>query len=655
MAKTSSISFIFITALFAALPATIADSPQAAIKQFTPSLKARPAFNVYATPLSVAGSSSLVPSLASAAPNKDPAVSAKIDAAIAYLNKHHGIAVDSIKVTDAYIDEASGIAHVYAKQVVDGTEVANGLANVNIDRSNRVISSSQSFIPNAGKRRRAALASGGGSLVARAGVEQSLRTALKKLTDYVNTGISDAQLQSVVVAAQSSLASGEPGFVLGQVPADVAVRESVTAQQMLIQKSDGSVAPVWHMVLEQKDHWWSAHVNSQTGEVEAINDWVSRLEKYRVFPKDIISPEEGDRQLVTDPASTDASPKGWVADSTTTGNNVWAQNNPSGGYSWKNNYRPAASDKTFDYPLDLTKKPAKYVDAAITQLFYTVNVMHDLSFAYGFTEAAGNFQDVNYSGQGSGGDYVVAFAQDGSGTDNANFATPPDGQNGIMRMYTWTMTVPGRDGDLEQDIVAHEYTHGISNRLTGGASNTDCLYDGEAGGMGEGWSDTVANIMRIKPGSTSSTNMVLGNYVYQQNIRSYPYSTDMAANPQTYAYLDKPQYNEVHTIGEVWATILYEVVWSLIDATGGICDLYEKDLSKGNCLALQIILDAMKLQPCNPTFIQARDAIVQAEANLTGGKYQCQLWKAFAKRGMGPQASDSGGKHKEDYGVSGKC
>ncbi|KAJ2857178.1 hypothetical protein J3B02_001175 [Coemansia erecta] len=651
-------SFVFITALLTVLPFVIANNPSA-IKQFTPSLKTQPIFNVYATPVSIfKADSSFSASLSTPSSSNDPVVNAKVDIASAYLNTHYGIALNSIKIADAYIDEASGIAHVYAKQMIDGIEVANGLANVNIDKSNRIISSSQSFIRNANNsssNKRRSLTSSG-SLVARAGVDNSLRTALKSLADYVNSSISDKQLQSVVVAAQSSLASGEPGFMLGGVPSDVAVKESVTAQQMLIQKSDGSVAPVWHMILEQKDHWWSAHVNLQTGEVEAINDWVSRLEAYRVYPKDILSPQEGSRQLIVDPASADASPKGWVADSATTaGNNVWAQNNPSGKYSWKNNYRPTANNHTFDYPLDLSLNPAKYVDASITQLFYTVNVMHDLSFAYGFTEAAGNFQDVNYSGQGSGGDYIVAFAQDGSGTDNANFATPPDGQNGIMRMYTWTMTVPNRDGDLEQDIVAHEYTHGISNRLTGGPSNTDCLYDGEAGGMGEGWSDTVANIMRIKPSYTHSTNMILGDYVYGENIRMYPYSTDMTVNPQTFAYLDKLQYKEVHSIGEVWATVLYELVWNLIDATGAICNIYEKDLNKGNCLALQIILDAMKLQPCNPTFIQARDAIVQAEANLTGGKYQCQLWKAFAKRGMGPQASDSSGKHKEDYSVSGKC
>ncbi|KAI9597875.1 Fungalysin metallopeptidase-domain-containing protein [Syncephalis fuscata] len=47
----------------------------------------------------------------------------------------------------------------------------------------------------------------------------------------------------------------------------------------------------------------------------------------------------------------------------------------------------------------------------------------------------------------------------------------------------------------------------------------------------------------------------------------------------------------------------------------------------------------MKLQPCNPTFVQARDAIIQAENQLTGGKHACEIWRGFAKRGLGYNAT----------------
>ena len=64
---------------------------------------------------------------------------------------------------------------------------------------------------------------------------------------------------------------------------------------------------------------------------------------------------------------------------------------------------------------------------------------------------------------------------DGAGYNNANMATPPDGQNGKMRMYVWDGSSPHRDGDLEQGIIIHEYGHGISTRLTGGPGNSNCL------------------------------------------------------------------------------------------------------------------------------------------------------------------------------------
>ncbi|KAI8318805.1 hypothetical protein GQ54DRAFT_306765 [Martensiomyces pterosporus] len=484
------------------------------------------------------------------------------------------------------------------------------------------------------------------------------RAALKSLTDYVKTSVDSAAIDKVTVATTSSLTSGDPVLTLTDIPKGAALDGSATAKKSLIQNADGSLTPVWSIVLEQDIHWWSAEVNVATGKVESLNDWYSRAESYNVYPRTVNAPSDGSRQVVVDPANTSASPKGWVSNGTTVGNNVWAQNNPTGGTGWQNNYRPkAAAGNVFNFPVDFTKQPSTYVDAAITQLFYTVNTLHDLSFIYGFDEAAGNFQDVNYSGKGLGGDGVIANAQDGSGTNNANFATPPDGQRPKMRMYVWTQTNPNRDGDFEQDIVAHEFTHGISNRLTGGPANTNCLNTLEAGGMGEGWSDTVANIIRIKSGDTRSRNILLGEYSYGKGIRNYPYSTSTSTNPSTYAYLNKSAYQEVHAVGEVWAEILYEVIWNVIDAHGIGADLFSHDLTKGNALALQLIIDGLKLQPCNPTFITARNAIIQADQNLTGGANKCAIWKGFAKRGLGPNASGTSGStnHKEDNSVPSGC
>ena len=109
---------------------------------------------------------------------------------------------------------------------------------------------------------------------------------------------------------------------------------------------------------------------------------------------------------------------------------------------------------------------------------------------YGFDEVSGNFQQYNFGRGGEEGDAVIANAQDGSGYNNANFMTPPDGQNGRMRMYLWNTALPYRDGDLEAGIVIHELSHGLSTRLTGGPANSGCLGFGEPGGMGEGWGGT---------------------------------------------------------------------------------------------------------------------------------------------------------------------
>src|SRR5262249_6678266 len=124
-----------------------------------------------------------------------------------------------------------------------------------------------------------------------------------------------------------------------------------------------------------------------------------------------------------------------------------------------------------------------------THLFYLANWYHDQLYALGFDEAAGNFQQTNFSGMGLGNDRVLAEADDNSGTNNANFSTPPDGQSGRMQMYRFDGPTIDRDGSLDAEVVLHEMTHGVSNRLVGNAAG---LVWNVAGGMGEGWSDFYA-------------------------------------------------------------------------------------------------------------------------------------------------------------------
>jgi len=164
--------------------------------------------------------------------------------------------------------------------------------------------------------------------------------------------------------------------------------------------------------------------------------------------------------VITDPWDSASNPFTWLGDgsatyNTTKGNNGYAQVNPDGGDNYVNNYRPSSSNNDFEYNYDISATdPTTNRDASITQLFYTANTYHDLLYSLGFNEKAGNFESNNNGKGGVGGDYVILNSQDGSGTDNANFATPPDGQNPRMRMYIWDYSTPVRDCCFEAGVIS---------------------------------------------------------------------------------------------------------------------------------------------------------------------------------------------------------
>jgi uncharacterized repeat protein (TIGR01451 family) len=186
------------------------------------------------------------------------------------------------------------------------------------------------------------------------------------------------------------------------------------------------------------------------------------------------------------------------------------------------------------------------------------------------------------------------------------------------------------DGDFDNGIIAHEYGHGISSRLTG----TTCLSGDEQGG--EGWSDFFALAMTAKEGDFAEQSRGIGTYVSaEQNdgrgIRSYPYSRDMALNPMTYDNIITE--SVPHGVGSVWATMLWDLYWNFVDVYGYDNDRYNG--TGGNNMVMQLVIDGLKLQPCDAEFTQMRDAIILADQILYEGVNECLIWETFARRGLG--------------------
>jgi uncharacterized protein (TIGR03437 family) len=336
----------------------------------------------------------------------------------------------------------------------------------------------------------------------------------------------------------------------------------------------------------------------------------------------------------------------WWAGQPATGlisNNVDTRLDRDGSPNQPDQPRLAADDGNFSFPIDFTKAPAcpssgtceqAIIDnqkAAQVNLFYWANRYHDIMYAYGFTEGWFNFQTNNFGLGGVGGDAILADAQDGSGTNNANFSTPRDGQPGRVQMFLWTSAKPRLDGDFDQGVIIHELSHGLSNRLVGNAVGLSGM---QSRGMGEGWSDYFGIVLLRKESDDLDGNYAVGQYVtndYTNGIRRAPYSTNTQIYPFNFGGIERS--NEVHNVGEIWCNTLLEMRAQLIRKYG---------FQEGQRQSIQLVVDGLKLTPTNPSFLDARNAIMLADRVNNGGANQCVIWQAFAKHGMGFFASTTG-------------
>ena len=596
--------------------------------------------------------------------------------AIALALKHLGLKSKDANVTDLYTSDHNGVTHVYLRQVIKGEETRGAEAVVNI-QDDAVVFSGKHFIDPKDAT---------GDQVLDAGAALDRVIASLRTTSY------EVTRPPVLVYRVLDDHTARLAY-------DVEILAGVHWWNISVDAETGDIVHRYDLVdSEQQEHIAARTARQEDAPVVATAlaqkpilppERADDGSSYNVYAMPLESPYDGDRSIVENPADAIASPFGWHDTNgmvgpeytITRGNNANAYidsidgngpdpaSQPDGGRGLDFSHAIPTFDAT----------PAVYRDAAVDNLFYWTNVIHDVTFRYGFNEEAGNFQASNYTGAGRAGDEVQAEAQDGSGALNANFATPAEGVPGRMQMYLWVDAFETlglgqedivrqydhqvRDGDLDGGVIAHEYGHGISNRLVGGPNNVDCLRTHDER-EGEGWSDFWAYALTMRRGDDGRTPRGIGNYVvYNEEgrsglgIRITPYSTNMKVNPSTYETIKTAA--EPHGVGYVWASMLWDLYWNLVDEHGFNPNPYESWKTGGNNLAIQLIVDGMKFAPCEAGFAEARDAIIAADAALTGnvakgvpGKNECLIWRTFARRGLGVNAKQGDFESKAD-GVNG--
>ncbi len=714
-----------------------------------------------------------------------------------------------------------GITYLYLNQAFNNIPLRNAMATI-IIKDGQVVSDQNNLISD---------------------VESKINTKSKKVN--ADQAILDAAkyLKVDVKGTPNMSKRTNEGKLMYTFPE---LAKSPIAAELKYELSDGKLILVWNLSIDMINSadYWDLNMDATTGvyvskhnftvycqhhhdqyarhddcairtfrkisdHTQSANEVISgsAAAKYNVFALPAESPIHGGRKIVTDDQYPDMSPFGWhdtdgkpgAEYTTTRGNNVYAYPDKNDDGAPDGPDTDGGAELNFDFPMDFAKDPRESADAAVTNLFYMVNMMHDVTAKVGFTEEFGNFQETNYSGKADDRDYVQAQAFDGitrheagqtdpSKINNANFSTPTDGFNGTMQMFFWNNTggaisidapdnikgfvdygvaqfgklipldteapvkgkvvlvndgtnnallgcnplkngteisgnialiergscefgrkvwraqqagaiaaiicnIPGADspdgesapgmlggvdgskvtipaimlkrsdcekikvaiaagnvvnmtfqergskvkyldGALDNGIIAHEFGHGISNRLTGGRLNSSCLTNNEQ--MGEGWSDYFSLVMTHEPGDKGTDPRGIGTFAAAETatgrgIRRFPYSTDMTINPQTYK--DIKGTTAPHPLGEVWVAALWDMYWNFIDKYGYKADW--NDQSSGNYKAVFLVMEGMKMQSCNPDFIKGRNAILKADSIHFAGVNNKILWETFARRGVG--------------------
>ena len=744
-------------------------------------------------------------------------------------------------ITDEHISKTSGVHHIYTQQHYQGIEIFKANASFHFLANGRLLKQSNHFIPNINQKiqinfnpisAKAAIAAIAKTMnYPLAAIEVVANNVNGNQTIWSDGGISRRNIPSkpvYVLNEQNQLVlswdisiyekdapnwwsfkvDAGTGKILAQdnwvinctwdTPTNLSSKHQHPSKNTIskpIKSSLQSKIAISLPLSEDSEcpqnfpsNETSSSIHPQT--ITAQKNNLSDNATYTVYPLGIINPDVSGRMTITNPAKPNTSPFGWhdtngiagAEYTITRGNNVWAKEDRANDDETTIGFSPdGGNNLDFDYALDFKNAPIDNQEAALTNLFYWCNIVHDVAYQYGFDEASGNFQFNNYNKGGLANDYLLADGFDGSGFNNANIGVPPDGSRPTMQMFLWNIVdfevnspttlshtfavraatfgatnydlsgnillvadtegnategcsgnysntseingnialidrgncefgtkclnaqnagaiaviicnnEPGnllagggtnggqviipvttmsqedctilktnlnegvnirlssnlKDSNFDNGIISHEYAHGISTRLIGGAGTNICLFNEEQ--MGEGWSDWYALMLTMQAEDNGSQSRGVGTYVTNESIngtgiRPFPYSTDLTINPHT--YVDIPNLSVPHGVGTVWCAMLWEMTWNLIDNYGFDTDLYNG--LGGNNIALNLVTEGLKLTSCFPGFVDGRDAILAADTALYNGKFSYEIWTAFAKRGLGVSANQGNNSNIAD-------
>jgi extracellular elastinolytic metalloproteinase len=510
---------------------------------------------------------------------------AKPEIVAGFLRGRHDAATVASLVTDAENPTADGPVHVRMHQRVAGLDVYGTYVKATTSRDGELLSVVENLAP-----------AGPALLPASIDYRDALTTALQRRYPGAPTDLPEAG------AADNRVEFANNGRFF----------ENPAVTRMAIPLANGRLRIGFLVETWDRDNQLWHTVVSGNGRV-LLEQLRTASDRYNVFTK---NPTATPQATIAGPGvGSTESPSGWVTNNTTIGNNVDAYLDRDGTANTPDaNGRPISATQDFLQAFDITTAPTTTTNqmAAVTNLFYSNNVIHDKLYRHGFNEAAGNFQTNNFGNGGAGNDPVNAEAQDGSGTSNANFATPNDGSRPRMQMYLWTQSTPNRDGDVDSDVVFHEYGHGLTWRMIGDMSG---LF---AGAIGEGQGDVLAIYM--------NNNDRVGEYSYNNalGIRRYAYTN----YPLSYGDMN----GRVHDDGEIYAATMWKLRSLWLSAGLTEDTLWNR------------MINGMNFTPSRPAYEDMRDGILAAidAANTSSDvkvKERCQLWTAFAQFGIGQGAN----------------